>query len=334
MKTITILLTILFINLMMPNLQAQHQSALQEIKQLQEEKEKIISEEKEILKEKLEKINEQRRKNEIDEIEAKHLKEEAARLHAMNIENRANILENRIALIRRNEMIDYAGEDKPEMESKDWEEDRTDTQLVVAAGLNNALQRGQSINNSDFKIAGSRFFEIGISWRTRVFEETNWLRFKYGFSFQFNGLKPKNNMYFVEDGELTELEVFPVELNKSKFRMDNLVFPVFFELGPSSRVKTDRGLWFSTENKLKMGFGGYAGFNIGERQKLKYEEDGDSVKKKNKADFNTNNVVYGISAYLGIEDTSLYIKYDLNSIFEDPNVVLNNISVGFRFDFE
>ena len=334
MKTITILLTILFMNLMAPNLQAQQQLAFQEIKQLQGEKEKIVSEEKKVLKTKLEKINEQRQKNEIDEVEAKRLKKEAARLHAMNIENRINILKNQIALIRRNEMIDYDEKDKPEMDDMNWEDDRTDAQLVVAAGFNNALQEGQSLNNSDFKIAGSRFFEIGVSWRTRVFQESNWLRFKYGFSFQFNGLKPKNNMYFVEDGEVTALEVFPVELNKSKFRMDNLVFPVFFEIGPSSRTETDRGLWFSTENKFKMGFGGYAGFNIGERQKLKYEEDGDAVKKKNKADYNTNNVVYGVSAYIGVEDTSLYMKYDLNPIFQDPNVALNNISLGFRFDLD
>ena len=48
---------------------------------------------------------------------------------------------------------------------------------------------------------------------------------------------------------------------------------------------------------LKIGFGGYAGFNIGERQKLKYEDDGDKVKEKLKNNYNTNDLVYGLSAY-------------------------------------
>ncbi len=69
---------------------------------------------------------------------------------------------------------------------------------------------GQSINDSDFKVGGSRFFELGIAWRTRVFEHTNFMRFRYGFSFQFNGLKPTDNRYFVEEGDLTLLEEFPL----------------------------------------------------------------------------------------------------------------------------
>ena len=69
----------------------------------------------------------------------------------------------------------------------------------MAVGLNNAIAEGQEIGDSDFKIGGSRFFEIGWAWKTRVFEESNWLRLKYGISFQFNGLKPTENRYFVEN---------------------------------------------------------------------------------------------------------------------------------------
>ncbi len=54
--------------------------------------------------------------------------------------------------------------------------------------------------------------------------------------------------------------------------MDNLVFPVHFEFGPSKKVESPRSVWFSTHNKFKIGLGGYAGVNLGERQKLKYED--------------------------------------------------------------
>ncbi|NJW55231.1 hypothetical protein HC175_20155, partial [Salinimicrobium sp. CDJ15-91] len=55
-------------------------------------------------------------------------------------------------------------------------------------------------------------------------------------------------------------------------------------------------------------------------------------KLKLKGDYNTNEFIYGLSGYVGFGGTSLYVKYDLNPIFKDPNPELNNISVGLRFD--
>lgn len=314
-------------------MQAQEKSPSEKIEELEKDKEAIIAEEKEALKKEVEKINLRYERNEIDWEEAEKLKSEAAKKHAMNIQNRVAIIDNQLALLRREDTT----------EDEDWEDtdddwhhksrySRTTTHLVIAAGFNNALSDGQSLNDSDFKVGGSRFFELGLAWRTRVFEQSNWLRFRYGFSFQFNGLKPTDNRYYVQNGDLTELQEYPLDLDKSKFRMDNLVFPVHFEFGPSTKIESKRSVWYSTHNKLKVGLGGYAGFNLGERQKLKYEEDGEDVKKKLKGDYNTNDFVYGLSGYLGWGAAALYVKYDLNPIFDDPNPELHNVSVGLRFD--
>lgn len=338
MKTITIYLTIILLSVGMQQMQAQQQTTEEKIERLEQKKEEIVAEEKAALKQTVEAINRQLENNEISREEANRLKEEAAKKHAMNIENRLAIVENEIAWITRNEGEinrdnDHGPFDWGKKDKERTQENRTSSALVIAAGLNNAIEEGGSFNDLDFKVGGSRFFEIGMAWRTRVFNNTNWLRIKYGFSFQFNGLKPTDNRYFVEDGELTVLEVHPIELNKSKFRMDNLVIPFHFEIGPSHSAETNWGTWYSTEDKFKLGFGGYAGVSLGERQKLKYEIDGDDVKQKMKNDFNTNDLVYGLSAYLGRGNTSLYVKYDLNPIFQEPNEELNNISVGIRFDF-
>lgn len=209
---------------------------------------------------------------------------------------------------------------------------RTFMNLLVAAGLNNVVENGESIGDSDFELGGSRFFEIGLTWNTRVFDDANWLRLKYGFSFQFNGLKPTDNRFFVENEELTELEVYPRDLDKAKFRMDNLVIPVHFEFGPSTKIEKDGRVSYDTYKKFKIGVGGYAGYAIGERQKLKYSNNRNQVKEKQKGDFNTDDFIYGISSYIGWGATSLYAKYDLNTIFEEPNEDLNNISLGVRFD--
>jgi hypothetical protein len=343
MKTTTIYMLLLLICFQLTPVQAQEKSTAQKIEQLEKQKEQIIAEEKAALKKEVEKINQQLENREINREQAEKLKNEAAQKHAKNIKNKITILENQIDLLTRIEGVDNWGEFEDEEEEdqesggKDnWENkskySRTSTHLVLAAGFNNALTDGQNLNDSDFKIAGSRFFEIGVAWRTRILERSNALRLKYGFSFQFNGLKPTDNRFLVEDGDLTQLETFPLELDKSKFRVDNLVFPVHFELGPSKKIETKRSVWFSTKNMFKVGLGGYAGVNIGERQKLSFEENGERVKQKLKGDYNTNGFIYGLSGYVGVGGTSLYAKYDLNSIFKDPNPEMHNFSVGLRFD--
>ncbi|OEY73515.1 YbaB/EbfC family nucleoid-associated protein [Salegentibacter salarius] len=308
----------------------------------EKEKAEIVAKEKEKLKYQIERINGELERGEITSEEGEKKKKELAEKHAKNIENKIAILENEMELRDRNadsseNYIVIGGKGKVldiNINTNDKYDKRTTSDLVIAAGFNNALEKGQSLNNSDFKLAGSRFFEIGWAWKTRVFKETNWLRVRYGLSFQFNGLKPTDNRIFVEDGNETYLQEFALDLDKSKFRMDNLVVPIHFEIGPSKKTETESRLHFSTYKMLKIGFGGYAGFNIGERQKLKYKDDGDKVKEKLKNNYNTNDLVYGLSAYLGWGGATLYGKYDLNPIFQDPNRELHNFSLGLRFDVD
>jgi hypothetical protein len=339
MKTITICLSILLMSFGMQELQAQEEKVPQKTEQLEQQKEQIIAEEKAALKMSLEAISLQLENSEISPAEAESLREESAKKHALNIENRLAIAENENEWqLRNEEEITEKGEKSSHSEKEIEKEDkfrsnRTTSQLVIAVGFNNALKDGQSLNDSDFRLGGSRFFELGIAWSTRVFEDSNWLRFRYGISYQFNGLKPTDNRYFVEDGNLTVLEVYPLDLDKSKFKMNNLVIPLHFEFGPSNKSVTDKGTWFNTDNKFKIGLGGFVGINIGERQKLKFDEGNKNVKQKLKGNYNTNDLIYGLSGYIGWGTTSLYAKYDLNPIFKDPNVELNNISLGVRFDF-
>ena len=41
---------------------------------------------------------------------------------------------------------------------------------------------------------------------------------------------------------------------------------------------------------------------------------------------------YGISSYLGYKDVSIYLKYDLNELFQNSN--RRNISMGIRLDLD
>ncbi|MCW9038103.1 hypothetical protein [Altibacter sp.] len=352
MKTITYCIAAVLWAIAMSFSLAQETDQENTIEFLKATKERIINEEKDALKQEVERINRRLENEEISYEEAETLKNEAAEKRAMNIENRLAIVDNKIALIERNGVdeeennivvIGFGKDDESEgslfgiqfNKSNERKYDRrTYSDFVLAVGLNNVITKGESLNDSDFKIGGSRFAEIGWAWKTRVFEESNWLRFKYGFSFQFNGLKPTDNRYFVDTGSQTELQEFPVDLDKSKFRMDNLVFPVHFEVGPSKKIEGENYFRYSTYNKVKVGIGGYAGFKLSSRQKLKYTADGEDVKEKLKAEYNTNNFIYGLSAYVGWRETALYVKYDLNTLFKDNPVEMRNISLGLRFDMD
>ncbi len=357
MRTITIYFIAFVALLLMQQTHAQedYQSKMDK---LEKQKERVTVQEKDALKIEVEQINKRLAKGNITSEKAELLKKEAATDRALNIENRLAIIDNQIRLLERNKGIllpsvenDSTGPNGIEIgiwidgepaerfffKDKAWNRDlkydrRTNSDFMLAIGLNNALVDNQSLNDSPYKIGGSRFFEMGWQWRTRVFENTNFLRFNYGFSFQFNGLKPNENQYFVENGNETELQLFPLELDKSKLRMDNLVFPVHFEFGPSKVRKTEKSLRYNIDKSFRFGVGGYGGFNIGTRQKLKYSENGSRIKDKLKRDYNTNNLIYGISAYAGVGGVQLYMKYDLNPIFKDAAVEQRNISLGLRFD--
>lgn len=341
MKTIVIYLALAVFSFTSQEMQCQEKPQKTKEEILQNKREEIIKSEKEKLRYKIENINRQLENEVITPEEAEKRKKEAAELHAKNIENRIAIMENKFELDSRNDShtgyiaLSEDGLTIRVNEGRERKYDkRTTSDIVFAAGFNNALTDEQSLNDSDFKIGGSRFFEIGWAWKTRVFDNSNWLRFKYGFSFQFNGLKPTDNRYFVNNDGVVSLEEFNYDLDKSKFRTDYLVAPVHFEFGPSKRHETDRTLRFSTEDKFRIGVGGYAGFSIGERQKLKYEIDGDKKKDKLKGDYNTNDFIYGLSAYMGWGGATLYAKYDLNPLFDDPNPEMHNFSVGLRFDVD
>ncbi|SNS17174.1 hypothetical protein [Dokdonia pacifica] len=347
MKKIIVFVLVTTMGFFAQNVQAQKvemETSEEKIEVLKARKDEVVELEKKALKREVRAIMNRLDKGEITEEKAEELKKEVAEKRALNIENRIAVLDNQIALLERNGVwvADVASDSKVvnkiinrRKNRKPEHYRRTRSDFVFAFGLNNTLADGRSLDDSPYRIGGSRFAELGWAWTTRVFEDSGWLRVKYGFSFQFNGLKLENDQFFVRDGDMTVLQEFDRSLDKSKLRIDNLVFPVHFEFGPSRRKEKGDDVSFSTHNKFKIGLGGYAGFNIGTVQKLKFDNDeGDKVKQKSRGGLNTNNLVYGLSGYLGYDNIGIYVKYDLNPVFKDNLVDERNISLGLRFDLD
>lgn len=308
--------------------------------------ERITKEEKLALKTAVEGVNEKLDKGLITAKEADEQKMTLAQEAATKIETRVAQEENKLTELVKQKVegriatIDstkgkYGKGFKFQYVKKDTvqhSEKRTTSQFVYAGGVNN-LVTNNSIAGSDFRYWGSHFYEVGWTYNTRILKENNLLHFLYGFSVQYNNLRPTNNRFFVENGDKTELQASSIALKDSRFRNVNLVIPVYLEFDFSGqKIKNDKP-FYRIHQSVRLGLGGFAGVNIKTKQVLSYEDsDGNDVTAKTKGDFNTNDLVYGLGAYLGYKDTSLYVKYDLNPLFKDNATAQKNISVGVRFD--
>ena len=219
-------------------------------------------------------------------------------------------------------------------EKRIFGESRTTTQFVLAWGFNQALENGSlsSLDNGTFEGFGSRFFEWGVTWNTRIIKDSPLLRAKYGLSMMYNTLRPRNNMYFVQTGDITNLEPFDGNLRSSRFRNVHLVVPLHLEFDFSKKGHMDKGVYINSHKAMRVGIGGYAGVNTRTRQILRYRENGVSIKERQRNDFNTSDFIYGLSGYVGYGDVSLYVKYDLNTVFRNQPTDLHNISMGIRLD--
>jgi hypothetical protein len=324
-----------------------------QVKQIASNIEKITNEEKVALKKEVDAVNDELANGTITKEEAERKKEALAQVRATNIETRvANEQEKLEVLVqkkvdgkiesnnlkeldRRKSIKIYFGDDLKKKDSicENKSEKRTTTQFVLAFGVNNLVTDG-SVANSDFYYWQSRFFEWGLTYNTRIFKNDNLLHLKYGFSVMYNNISPTDNRYFVPEGNnQTNLEVLPYELENSRFKNVYLVAPLHLEFDFSGNKSKEGNASFSTHKGVRFGIGGYGGFRIKSKQKMDYNIDGENIRIKTKGNFNANDLIYGVSTYLGYKATSLYLKYDLNPLFENNVIDQNNISLGIRFDF-
>lgn len=311
-----------------------------------------VNAEKEALKKIIIDIDTKLKKGEITSEDASKLKDAAALISAKNIADKTKIIDLKIDLLKRNKgsvvSIDSINQIKSigisiNKNGKPWELDeenggnyrnRKNSDLVFAFGFNNLIATGERIKSRedlDFELFKSRFFEIGKVWRTD-FSENGLMRLSYGFNFQFNGLTSKQNNYIVANEGYNQIVEHDYKLIKSKFRTDNLIFPVHLEIGRAKKIERLNTSHYSLYESLRFGFGAYAGFNLGSRQKLIYNLDTNRNKKTLKSDYNVSDFIYGLSFYAGKGGTQFYAKYDLTSTFDKGTIYGNNLSLGVRVD--
>ncbi|MFC6096994.1 hypothetical protein ACFPVY_10095 [Flavobacterium qiangtangense] len=318
--------------------------------------ETVTKEEKDALKSEVEAVNKQLDNGEITQEQADARKEAYATIRANNIETKVAAEEAKLTALVK-EKVDgkvssghestqfgifwksnttKSDADKQKQDSiyRTRSDRRTTSQLVFATGFNNTINEGDlgTLNDSDFKFNKSQFYEWGITFNSRLAKNSNLLHAKYGLSLMYNNLRATDNRSFVVNGDQTELVENPIHLKESRFRNVYLVLPLHLEFDFTKKKIDGDKVYFRSHESFRFGIGGYAGVNVKSKQILRYEVDDREVKERTKGDFNVNNFVYGLSAYVGYGQMSLYAKYDLSPLFKDNVVDQNNVSLGLRFD--
>ncbi|MXN92825.1 hypothetical protein GR160_16480 [Flavobacterium sp. Sd200] len=306
----------------------------------------ITKQQKDSLKTEVEAVNVQLEKNEITAAQAEAKKQELAQKRAANIERLVAAEEQKLSDLVKDKVDGKIEETKIKRLSLTYDDDfhkvkdsirkrisykRTTSQLVFAMGVNRLMNDGKADDRYKWR---SDFYEWGLSWNTRLLKSNNLLHAKYGLSLQYNNLRPENDKIFVRDGNKTILADAGRHIDVARLRYVNLVVPAHLEFDFTKKRTDEDKVTFPTHKSIRVGLGGYAGVNLKEKQILKFKNDeGNDVKQKTKGGYNVNDFVYGVSAYVGYREFSLYAKYDLQSVFANNEIDQNNLSLGIRFDF-
>lgn len=319
-----------------------HENINPAIDSLRQIRQNVEPDEKEKLKTAIEALQEQLRKDKISVHEFESEKKNLAEKHAQNIKSRILILDESIAYLKRNDdkslnrisiAIGTGGKEEnitkaDTLTRYPWV---TSSSPFLAIGFSNTIGDNHSLSDTPYKVAGSRFFEIGYNWRTAFKKKYSWLHLRYGIGLHIDGYKPSDNQYFVLENKELHLEEHVTNLKKSKLRVTNLVVPVHFEImKPKLNIRKNGKKVYSYVDSWKFGVGGYAGLNLKTTQILKYREDGRRIRSKDNMSSGINQAVYGLSTYVGVGSFTVYARYALSDLFKDNLFNENTIAIGLR----
>ncbi|GAB3322249.1 hypothetical protein GCM10027299_17730 [Larkinella ripae] len=191
-------------------------------------------------------------------------------------------------------------------------------------GLNTLIEKNPTANypseSYQLRPLGSRYISLAISQAPTIARSQH-VSFKlfYGLEVSWNNYmfesdiiaqKGPNGVVFADAGR---------DLRKSKLTVCSVNLPVVPRLS----------FYNSSGRKMgHLGFGGYAGYRVDSYTKIK-EQDGN--KERQHSNFHLNDFRYGLIAHIGIARTNFFVKYDLNSMFQEgkgPDVRTLSFGIG------
>jgi hypothetical protein len=140
-----------------------------------------------------------------------------------------------------------------------------------------------------------------------------------------------NNYHFSDTNIIKKQEGIivsvPTPENTKKNRLQTTYFtiPLLFEY---------QFPYCSRHDRAHISAGGIMGIKLFSNTKVKYLEEGNKQKEKNKSDFYLNSLRFGLTARIGYKDIAMYMNYYLTSLFmEDHGPQLYPIAAGLVLSF-
>ena len=159
---------------------------------------------------------------------------------------------------------------------------------------------------------GSRYVNIGMAYSQRLGGKRSPFYLSLGPEFAFNNYMLQGNNRWKNENGRTEVEGKTSseqrELQKSKLTTTTINVPLMLTM----KLRNAKG-----RTAFQLGAGGFAGYLLGQHSKIKYYQDGDSHKEKDRGSFNLNEFQYGVQGTVGLGGLMLFAKYNLNELFKD-----------------
>jgi hypothetical protein len=175
----------------------------------------------------------------------------------------------------------------------------------------------------DLKPMGSRYVSINSHMISQIGGKKSPLYLVSGLEFAFNNYMFDKN-YIIEDKEDNTVftRITERSYEKSKLATSSVNVPIM----PMLKFKRENG-----KEGFHIGAGGFAGYRLGSHSKLKFEENDNTTKDKDRGSFNLSDFQYGLTGVIGYNDLSLFVKYNMNDLFkENRGPQVSVISFGLR----
>jgi hypothetical protein len=203
---------------------------------------------------------------------------------------------------------------------------RANFSFDVDLGLNTIVNVPDNSGDTyDLKPLGSRYVSLNQHFDARIGGQKSPFYLTTGFELAFNNYMLDKNRYVTDvngqtvfSKELPEVRSF----EKSKLTTSSLNVPLMATL----KFKDKNG-----KESFRIGAGGFGGYRLGSHTKLKYQDEGKTLKDKERGSYNQEDFQYGVNFVIGYRKIELFGKYNLNELFKDNRgPAMNVVSFGFR----
>ncbi len=214
------------------------------------------------------------------------------------------------------------------------DEEHTDSYLGFGFGLNALAHAGSAqlagaATPTTVPAAldnwGSRYAQIGILADTRLLRSPRSAPFvRYGVQFAFNNYMLDGNRQWLNDAGTTRLMDAPDDRQLQKSKLTTTAVQVPVQLGMRFHNRKGR-------ETLSVTAGGFAGYRLSAHSKVKFDQEGDTKKLKNRGSFNLEDFQYGLLGSISIFGHEFFATYNLNEVFKkDRGPQANVVAFGWN----